>query len=173
MVASAQTLSELLKQLTVPGELYEKLPDNAVRCYACGHRCLIKEGREGICHVRFNRGGTLYVPDGYVGALQVDPTEKKPFFHVLPGSDTLTFGMLGCDLHCGYCQNWLTSQTLRDNEAGVTPQLVTPEQMVSIGKRYGAQLFGWIPLRIRQQWQRHTGSAGLFAALLKRLQDRS
>jgi pyruvate formate lyase activating enzyme len=135
-------LGELLSQLTVEGTLYEKLPDNAVRCYACGHRCLIREGREGICKVRFNRGGKLYVPHGYVAALQVDPTEKKPFFHILPGSSTLTFGMLGCDLHCGYCQNWLTSQTLRDDEAGVAPQLVTPEQMVSIGKRYGAQLFG-------------------------------
>jgi pyruvate formate lyase activating enzyme len=135
-------LGELLKQLTVEGTLYEKLPDNAVRCYACGHRCLIRDGREGICKVRFNRGGVLYVPHGYVGALQVDPTEKKPFFHILPGSSTLTFGMLGCDLHCGFCQNWLTSQTLRDSEAGVAPQLVTPEQMVAIGKRYGAQLFG-------------------------------
>ncbi len=96
-------LGELLNQLTVPGTLYERLPDKAVRCVACGHRCLIKDGREGICHVRFNRGGTLYVPHGYVGALQVDPTEKKPFFHILPGSNTLTFGMLGCDLHCGYC----------------------------------------------------------------------
>lgn len=142
-MASQQTaLGELLSQLTVEGALYEKLPDNAVRCYACGHRCLIREGREGICHVRFNRGGTLYVPHGYVAALQVDPTEKKPFFHILPGSSTLTFGMLGCDLHCSYCQNWLTSQTLRDKEAGVAPQVVTPEQMVSIGKRYGAQLFG-------------------------------
>jgi pyruvate formate lyase activating enzyme len=135
-------LGELLSQLTVEGTLYEKLPDNAVRCHACGHRCLIREGREGICHVRFNRGGRLYVPHGYVAALQVDPTEKKPFFHILPGSSTLTFGMLGCDLHCGYCQNWLTSQTLRDDEAGVAPQLVSPEQMVAIGKRYGAQLFG-------------------------------
>ena len=135
-------MGELLSQLTVEGTLYEKLPDNAVRCYACGHRCLIRDGREGICKVRFNRGGTLYVPHGYVAALQVDPTEKKPFFHILPGSSTLTFGMLGCDLHCAYCQNWLTSQALRDDEAGVAPQLVTPEQMVSIGKRYGAQLFG-------------------------------
>jgi pyruvate formate lyase activating enzyme len=135
-------LGELLSQLTVEGALYEKLPDNAVRCYACGHRCLIRDGREGICKVRFNRGGKLYVPHGYVAALQVDPTEKKPFFHILPGSSTLTFGMLGCDLHCGFCQNWLTSQTLRDERAGVAPQVVTPEQMVSIGKRYGAQLFG-------------------------------
>jgi pyruvate formate lyase activating enzyme len=142
VATQALALGELLKQLTVEGTLYEKLPDNAVRCYACGHRCLIRDGREGICRVRFNRGGVLYVPHGYVGALQVDPTEKKPFFHILPGSSTLTFGMLGCDLHCGYCQNWLTSQTLRDSEAGVAPQLVTPEQMVTIGKRYGAQLFG-------------------------------
>lgn len=142
MATQALTLGELLQQLTVEGTLYEKLPDNAVRCYACGHRCFIRDGREGICKVRFNRGGVLYVPHGYVAALQVDPTEKKPFFHILPGSSTLTFGMLGCDLHCGFCQNWLTSQTLRDEEAGVAPQLVTPEQMVTIGKRYGAQLFG-------------------------------
>src|SRR5512143_3973226 len=103
MAKQTIALGELLDRLTVEGDLYEKLEDNAVRCYACGHRCLIKDGREGICHVRFNRGGKLYVPHGYVGALQVDPTEKKPFFHVLPGSNTLTFGMLGCDLHCGYC----------------------------------------------------------------------
>ena len=142
MATQSMALGELLSQLTVEGALYEKLPDNAVRCYACGHRCLIRDGRAGICKVRFNRGGKLQVPHGYVAALQVDPTEKKPFFHILPGSSTLTFGMLGCDLHCGYCQNWLTSQTLRDDEAGVAPQSITPEQLVSIGKRYGAQLFG-------------------------------
>jgi len=136
------SLGETLNQLTIPGTLYERLPDKAVRCVACGHRCLIKDGREGICHVRFNRDGVLYVPQGYVAALQVDPTEKKPFFHILPGSNTLTFGMLGCDLHCGYCQNWLTSQTLRDEQAGVAPQVITPEQLVTIGRRYGAQLFG-------------------------------
>jgi pyruvate formate lyase activating enzyme len=92
------------------GELYEKLPDNSIRCYACAHRCLIKDGLRGICKVRFNREGTLMVPRGYVGALQCDPMEKKPFFHAFPGTDALTFGLLGCDLHCSYCQNWLTSQ---------------------------------------------------------------
>lgn len=142
MVPQPIALGELLDQLTVPGTLYERLPDNAVRCVACGHRCLIKDGRAGICRVRFNRGGTLYVPHGYVGALQVDPTEKKPFFHILPGSNTLTFGMLGCDLHCGYCQNWLTSQALRDDQAGVAPQLITPDELVQVGRRSGAQLFG-------------------------------
>jgi pyruvate formate lyase activating enzyme len=85
------------------GTLYEKLADDEVRCYACAHRCLIKDGLRGICKVRYNRGGTLMVPRGYVGALQCDPIEKKPFFHAFPGTDALTFGMLGCDLHCSYC----------------------------------------------------------------------
>ncbi len=114
-------------------------------CYACGHRCLIKPGRRGICQVRFNAGGELRVPWGYVGALQCDPTEKKPFFHVYPGSDTLTFGMLGCDLHCSYCQNWVTSQALRDPasaQAGAQPQIVTPAQLVALARRQGAQLVG-------------------------------
>ncbi len=99
----AVSLAELIDALTREGELYEKLPKGDVRCYACGHRCLIHEGKRGICKVRFNKGGTLYVPTNYVAALQCDPTEKKPFFHVLPGSTTLTFGMLGCDYHCSYC----------------------------------------------------------------------
>ncbi len=97
------TLANALDELTVEGTLYERLPDGAVRCFACGHRCLIREGKRGICQVRFNEAGKLRVPWGYVGALQSDPIEKKPFFHVLPGSNALTFGMLGCDFHCGYC----------------------------------------------------------------------
>lgn len=97
------TLSNRLDRLTVEGELYEKLAKNSVRCFACGHRCLIREGKRGICQVRFNEGGRLMVPHGYVAALQSDPIEKKPFSHVLPGSNALTFGMLGCDYHCSYC----------------------------------------------------------------------
>src|SRR2546428_859779 len=124
------------------GTLYEKLPGNKVRCYACAHQCLILDGLRGICKVRYNQGGTLMVPHGYVGALECDPTEKKPFFHVLPGSDTLTFGMLGCDFHCGYCQNWLTSQALRDDAAGVLPTDVTPDQLVRLGVRQGARMVG-------------------------------
>src|SRR5574339_385660 len=99
----ATTIGEYLDKLTVTGELYRKLPDQTIECYACGHRCKIREGRRGICQVRFNEGGELKVPWGYVAALQSDPIEKKPFFHVNPGSNALTFGMLGCDFHCGYC----------------------------------------------------------------------
>ena len=122
------------------GTLYEKLPGNKVRCYACAHQCLILDGLRGICKVRYNQGGTLMVPHGYVGALQCDPTEKKPFFHVFPGSDALTMGMLGCDLHCSYCQNWVTSQALRDPGALSEPMDVSPRQLVDIAQRYDAKL---------------------------------
>ncbi len=108
------TVASVIDRLTVNGEIVQKLPDGSVRCFACGHRCLIHPGKRGICQVRFNEGGELKVPCGYVAALQSDPIEKKPFFHVFPGENALTFGMLGCDFHCGYCQNWLTSQAMRD-----------------------------------------------------------
>src|SRR5688500_7590585 len=100
-----QTLKQTLHQYTAPAAeaLIERKEDGAIQCFACGHRCLIKPGRDGVCRVRFNEDGRLLVPFGYVGALACDPIEKKPFFHVLPGSDALTFGMLGCDFHCGYC----------------------------------------------------------------------
>src|SRR5437588_7919013 len=120
----ATSLAAMLDELTTEGapELTEQLAGDALRCYACGHRCLIKAGKRGICKVRYNEQGRLLVPTNYVAALACDPTEKKPFFHALPGSDTLTFGMLGCDLHCAYCQNWLTSQALRDEAAGTAPR---------------------------------------------------
>ncbi|MEJ2262174.1 MAG: AmmeMemoRadiSam system radical SAM enzyme [Anaerolineales bacterium] len=135
------TLADTLDELTVEGDLYETLEDGAVRCYACGHRCLIRDGRRGICQVRFNRDGKLRVPRGYVAALQADPIEKKPFFHILPGTDALTFGMLGCDYHCGYCQNWLTSQAMRDPASDIAAgyiRRVSPEQMVAYARSAGA-----------------------------------
>jgi len=137
------TLSELLDSMTVPGEFYESLPGSAVRCYACGHRCLIRPGRRGVCQVRFNGDGELRVPFGYVGALQCDPVEKKPFFHLLPGSDALSFGMLGCDFHCSYCQNWVSSQALRDpasDFAGSYVRRITSEELVNFGRRMRAEV---------------------------------
>ncbi len=141
-VKASPTLAKTLDAHTREGELCERLEDNRLECFACGHHCLILEGRRGICKVRFNRGGRLLVPTGYVGALQCDPTEKKPFFHVFPGSDTLTFGMLGCDYHCGYCQNWLTSQALRDPRAEVMPREMSAEQLVYLAKSRGAKVVG-------------------------------
>src|SRR5512136_1934421 len=124
------TLAEVLQKYTAPGELYEKLEGKRIRCVACGHRCPIPDGALGVCKVRFNRGGTLRVPFGYVAGTQCDPVEKKPFFHARPGALAYSFGMLGCDLHCGYCQNWVTSQALRDPDSVVPPLRATPEELV-------------------------------------------
>lgn len=136
-------ITDQLDKMTVEGTLYERLPENAVRCYACAHRCLIKENRRGICKVRFNQEGSLRVPWGYAAGLQADPVEKKPFYHLLPGSEALTFGMLGCDFHCDYCQNWQTSQISRDPAtdrfAGYF-QKVSPEQLVDIAHQAGARI---------------------------------
>ena len=134
------TLEQTLRPRTREGELYERLPEDSLRCFACGHRCLIREGRPGICKVRYNEGGTLFVPWGYVGGIQLDPIEKKPFFHAFPGASALSFGMLGCDFHCSYCQNYVTSQALRDPSAISPPQDVTPEKFVATAKRYGARV---------------------------------
>ena len=112
-------------------QLTRREKDGAIRCLACGHRCLVRDGRAGVCKVRFNREGTLQVPAGYVAGLQVDPIEKKPFYHAFPGRNALSFGMLGCDLHCSYCQNWVTSQALRDEVAVSMPRFVTPRELVA------------------------------------------
>jgi pyruvate formate lyase activating enzyme len=137
---SASPLRQLLARQTREGILYEKLPEGRVRCFACGHRCLIPPGHDGICRVRFNESGVLRVPHGYVGALQLDPVEKKPFFHALPGAKALSFGMLGCDYHCGYCQNWLTSQVLRDPRAVAPPQEMSAAEIVDLALARGARI---------------------------------
>jgi pyruvate formate lyase activating enzyme len=134
------TLEQTLSRLAREGELYERLPGDRLRCYACGHRCLILSGQRGVCKVRWNEDGRLMVPAGYVAALQLDPVEKKPFFHALPGSRALSFGMLGCDLHCSYCQNALTSQALRDPAMGVPPEKITAEGIVALALRRGARI---------------------------------
>jgi pyruvate formate lyase activating enzyme len=134
------TLRDLLNQNVREGDLYQKLDRNRVRCHACGHCCPIPEGQPGVCKVRFNQGGTLYVPWGYVGGVQCDPIEKKPFFHAYPGALAYSFGMLGCDLHCAYCQNWVTSQALRDPEAVSPPLAASPQELVQDALRQGAQV---------------------------------
>jgi pyruvate formate lyase activating enzyme len=134
------TLAELLAQTTREGTLYDELPDGRLRCYACGHCCPLPDGAIGVCKVRFNDGGRLQVPWGYVGGVQCDPIEKKPFFHAHPGALAYSFGMLGCDLHCAYCQNWVTSQALRDPKAVAPPIEASPEALVRDAQRLGAKV---------------------------------
>jgi pyruvate formate lyase activating enzyme len=119
--------------------LYERLDKNRVRCFSCGHCCPIPDGQPGVCKVRYNTGGTLYVPWGYVAGTQCDPIEKKPFFHAHPGALAYSFGMLGCDLHCAYCQNWVTSQALRDPSAISPPLETSPDSLSRDAVAQGAR----------------------------------
>jgi pyruvate formate lyase activating enzyme len=134
------TLQEQIDAFAVPGELVRPGDGDEVRCVACGHRCLVRPGRRGVCRVRFNRAGTLMVPRGYTVGVASDPVEKKPFYHLLPGQDCLTFGMLGCDFHCSYCQNWLTSQALRDPAAAIPPTPTSAGALVSAAVRHRARI---------------------------------
>jgi pyruvate formate lyase activating enzyme len=132
------TLAEQLASQTREADLHRPLDRNRVECFACGHRCPISPGFAGVCKVRYNRGGKLYAPYGYVNAAHCDPIEKKPFFHALPGSRAFSFGMLGCDLHCGYCQNWVSSQALRDIRSTLDLETVTPRELVTAALSQGA-----------------------------------
>jgi len=136
------SLAEVLEARTVEAapELVEPISGSRLRCYGCGHECPIPDGAVGVCKVRFNRGGKLMVPWGYVGGLQCDPIEKKPFFHARPGALAFSFGMLGCDLHCSYCQNWVTSQALRDPHAVAPPMDVRPDQLAAEAVQLGAKV---------------------------------
>jgi pyruvate formate lyase activating enzyme len=120
--------------------LVEKLENNRLRCFSCGHCCPIPEGQAGVCKVRFNRGGSLFVPWGYTAGTQCDPVEKKPFFHAYPGALAYSFGMMGCDLHCSYCQNWVTSQALRDPNAVSPPHQASPKALVEDALAQGAKI---------------------------------
>ena len=134
-------LEERMRKHSAPAVLAERLKDSAARCLACAHKCVIPSGGTGFCKVRFNECGTLKVPWGYVSGYGLDPIEKKPFFHVLPGALTLSFGMLGCNFKCSFCQNHLTSQALRDPacSAGAL-EPATPEQLAAAARDAGAAL---------------------------------
>ena len=132
-----------LDKLSQEGSLFSSAADGSVQCQACALRCQIRPGQRGICQVRVNRDGKLFVPWGYVAAAQTDPIEKKPFFHFLPGSRAFTFGMLGCDFRCSFCQNWEISQTFRDPAAAIgirSIQETNPAQIVSAAVRSGSQM---------------------------------
>ncbi len=123
-------------QFSSEASLAEKLAGGKVRCLACAHRCLTGPGGSGRCGVRFNEGGELKAPWGYVSSVSPDPIEKKPFFHALPGTRTLSFGMFGCSFRCSFCQNW---QIADPKAAGrLTPLQTSPGELVSEALAGGA-----------------------------------
>lgn len=97
--------------------LYQKLDGKKTRCQTCGHQCLIFPGKRGLCGVRENREGKLYLlVYGKAIACHIDPIEKKPFFHFLPGTQSLSIATIGCNLRCGNCQNYDISQVSKKPE---------------------------------------------------------
>jgi pyruvate formate lyase activating enzyme len=119
--------------------LYEKLPDGRVRCNLCAHRCLIAEGRKGICQVREQRGGALYtLVYGRTMARHVDPVEKKPLFHFYPGSTAFSIATAGCNFHCRWCQNWEISQMPRQRHL-ILGDEASPGQIVAAAQRAGSR----------------------------------
>lgn len=120
-------------------ELVRSGPGKKLTCVACAHRCALADGKRGICLMRSRSGDTLRVPFGYTAGVAADPIEKKPFFHVQPGSKALSFGMLGCDLHCSFCQNWFTSQTLRDPRSCRETRPASAEEIVETAVRTGSR----------------------------------
>jgi hypothetical protein len=116
----------------VPTILATALPDGSVRCGVCAHRCLVRPGRRGICGVRENRDGVLRcLAYGAVAAAGLDPIEKKPLFHVDPGSLAYSIATVGCPFHCTFCQNWEIAQAPRLGldipQRPMTPQAVVAE----------------------------------------------
>ena len=116
--------------------LYQKLDANRVRCSLCNHRCLIKEGAKGVCGVRENKGGNLMtLVYGKVIARHVDPIEKKPLFHFLPGSRSYSIATVGCNFRCRFCQNSDISQMPADYDRiwgeDMTPSTIVREARTS------------------------------------------
>lgn len=117
--------------------LYSKREDAKVACVLCSHRCVIADGKRGFCGVRVNHGGTLYtLVYGKVVARHVDPVEKKPLFHFLPGTFSFSVATIGCNFRCGFCQNWEISQYKMNGES-FPGQLLSPETAVQEARKAG------------------------------------
>jgi len=115
--------------------LYEKLSDSRVRCNLCAHRCVILEGKHGICQVRENRNGVLYtLVYGRIIAEHVDPVEKKPLLHFYPGSTAYSIATPGCNFRCEWCQNWEISQMPRQQHLTIGKE-TGPEEIVAAAQR--------------------------------------
>lgn len=114
-----------------PAVLFEQIEDKKVRCRLCHHGCRISDQKFGLCHVRQNLDGNLYtLAYGRVIASHVDPIEKKPLYHFLPGSSAYSIGTAGCNFSCSFCQNWQISQAVKKGNQALPGKPMSPEQIV-------------------------------------------
>jgi pyruvate formate lyase activating enzyme len=117
---------------------YKKLPEGRVECQLCPRACQVADAERGGCGVRENRGGTYYtLVHGVACAVHLDPIEKKPFFHVLPGAQALSYATAGCNVECKFCQNWEISQFRPEQ---VRSQYLPPEALALFARREGVPL---------------------------------
>ncbi|WP_462325135.1 AmmeMemoRadiSam system radical SAM enzyme [Desulfoplanes sp.] len=118
--------------------LYGTREDGTIRCGLCAHRCIIKNNQRGLCGVRENRNGMLMsMVYGKIIAEHVDPIEKKPLFHFLPGSKAFSIGTVGCNFHCKHCQNADISQFPQEHEGAIIGNKHTPKQIVDMALETG------------------------------------
>ncbi len=116
---------------------YKKLEEGKVKCLLCPHECVIREGKRGICGVKENRGGILYsLVYGKLVSENLDPIEKKPLFHFLPGTFTYSIATVGCNMRCLHCQNYEISQFKRGIPPGIKR---TPQEVVDMALRWRAK----------------------------------
>ncbi|HEY3297641.1 MAG TPA: AmmeMemoRadiSam system radical SAM enzyme, partial [Armatimonadota bacterium] len=124
--------------------LYDKLPDNRAKCNVCQRRCNIADGKMGVCMTRVNRGGDIYSTIyGVVSSMAVDPIEKKPLYHYLPGSKCFSLGSFGCNFRCVFCQNWQIAFEDGTKVPAVAGRRVSPEQAVELAQQYGCDSIAW------------------------------
>lgn len=118
--------------------LYHTEKENTVRCDLCNHRCIIKDGKRGVCNVRENQSGTLHtLVFGRLIAQHIDPIEKKPLFHVMPGSLSYSVATVGCNFKCQFCQNASIAQMPSDRGGMIAGEPVSPEEIVNDAGRRG------------------------------------
>ncbi len=133
---------------------YEKLDHGRVKCTLCPHFCVIPEGKAGFCGVRTNKDGELEsLVYGKVSAAAVDPIEKKPLFHFKPSSLVFSLGTLGCNMHCGHCQNWeishvILAENFKEGKVYEIPkekptEYISPERAVEMAIQYDCQGIAW------------------------------
>lgn len=113
------------------------LNDNRVQCTVCPRNCKLSNGQEGFCHVRKNENGEIVLTSyGYNTGLAIDPIEKKPLYHFFPTSSVLSFGTLGCNMGCQFCQNWQTTKNKSDSQL---LNSTSPEEILQIAKKYNCK----------------------------------